>query len=125
MLRSELTICEEQLAQSRLLMAQVQKDVYSQARREKDLRRQLERHDDDLVRARAATEDAKAQASMQTRVAEELKQLPLEHFATERLHGKGQGRRRIYRRATARASFFDHSARGRGVRRGSARSGEI
>ena len=81
----------------------MQKDVYSQARREEDLRRQLERHDDDLVRARAATEDAlylpyislhlpyiflhlpyqvraraatedaKAQASMQTRVAEELK----------------------------------------------------
>ena len=74
MLRSELTMCEEQLAQSRLLMAQLGKDVYySQARREEDLRRQLERHDDDLVRARAATEDAKAQASMQTRVAEELK----------------------------------------------------
>ena len=67
-------MCEEQLAQSRLLMAQLGKDVYySQARREEDLRRQLERHDDDLVRARAATEDAKAQASMQTRVAEELK----------------------------------------------------
>lgn len=52
---------------------QVRKDVDTQARREEDLRRQLERHDDDLVRARAATEDAKAQASMQTRVAEELR----------------------------------------------------
>ena len=72
MLRSELTMCEEQLAQSRLLMAQVCKDVDAQARREQDLRRQLERHDDDLVRARAGAEDAKAQASMQTRVAEEL-----------------------------------------------------
>ena len=59
-------------------------DFYEQARREEELRRRLERHDDDLVRARAATEAARyaqhtciytytypamvgyAQASMQT-----------------------------------------------------------
>ena len=59
MLRTELEMCEEQLTQARLLMAQVQKDGYEQARREEELRRRLERHDDDLVRARAATEAAR------------------------------------------------------------------
>ncbi len=48
MLRTELEMCEGQLTQARLLMNQVQKDVSDQAKREEELRRRLERHDDDL-----------------------------------------------------------------------------